>query len=77
MFDTKAQEEADRIVTICNACRYCEGLCAVFLQHTSASLVLCENADPDVPADLTRAIRTDANFALRNISPTRIKLNIP
>lgn len=30
MFDTKALEEANRIVTICNACRYCEGLCAVF-----------------------------------------------
>lgn len=28
------------------------GLCHVFLQHTSASLVLCENADPDVRADL-------------------------
>jgi secondary thiamine-phosphate synthase enzyme len=24
----------------------------VFLQHTSASLVLCENADPDVRTDL-------------------------
>lgn len=30
MFATKALEEADRIATICNACRYCEGLCAVF-----------------------------------------------
>jgi secondary thiamine-phosphate synthase enzyme len=28
------------------------GLCHVFLQHTSASLVLCENADPDVRTDL-------------------------
>jgi len=28
------------------------GLCHVFLQHTSASLVLCENADPDVRLDL-------------------------
>lgn len=28
------------------------GLCTVFLQHTSASLVLCENADPDVRRDL-------------------------
>ena len=28
------------------------GLCNVFLQHTSASLVLCENADPDVRRDL-------------------------
>ena len=30
------------------------GLCHVFLQHTSASLVLCENADPDVRGDLDR-----------------------
>jgi secondary thiamine-phosphate synthase enzyme len=29
-----------------------KGLCTVFLQHTSASLVLCENADPDVRRDL-------------------------
>jgi secondary thiamine-phosphate synthase enzyme len=28
------------------------GLCHAFLQHTSASLVLCENADPDVRTDL-------------------------
>jgi secondary thiamine-phosphate synthase enzyme len=28
------------------------GVCTVFLQHTSASLVLCENADPDVRRDL-------------------------
>lgn len=28
------------------------GLCNIFLQHTSASLILCENADPDVQQDL-------------------------
>ncbi|UCG74284.1 MAG: YjbQ family protein [Chromatiales bacterium] len=28
------------------------GTCQVFLQHTSASLMLCENADPDVRRDL-------------------------
>ena len=28
------------------------GTCALFLQHTSASLILCENADPSVRADL-------------------------
>jgi secondary thiamine-phosphate synthase enzyme len=28
------------------------GLCHVFLQHTSASLILCENADPEVRSDL-------------------------
>lgn len=30
------------------------GLCHVFLHHTSASLILCENADPDVRSDLER-----------------------
>lgn len=28
------------------------GVCSVFLQHTSASLILCENADPSVRRDL-------------------------
>ena len=28
------------------------GLCHVFLRHTSASLMLCENADPAVQTDL-------------------------
>lgn len=28
------------------------GTCHVFVQHTSASLMLCENADPDVRHDL-------------------------
>jgi citrate/tricarballylate utilization protein len=27
---TEALVEAERLMTICNACRYCEGLCAVF-----------------------------------------------
>jgi citrate/tricarballylate utilization protein len=27
---TVALAEADRLMTVCNACRYCEGLCAVF-----------------------------------------------
>lgn len=31
-----------------------EGLCNVFLQHTSASLIICENADPQVRVDLER-----------------------
>src|SRR6266478_5610819 len=32
------------------------GLLHVFIQHTSASLTINENADPDVPADLESAI---------------------
>ncbi len=34
-----------------------DGLATVFIQHTSASLIICENADPDVRRDL------DAYFA--------------
>ena len=30
MHATEALEEADRLMTVCNSCRYCEGLCAVF-----------------------------------------------
>ncbi|GAB5549268.1 MAG: secondary thiamine-phosphate synthase enzyme YjbQ [Sandaracinaceae bacterium] len=34
-----------------------EGLCTIFVHHTSASVIICENADPDVRRDL------DAFFA--------------
>jgi secondary thiamine-phosphate synthase enzyme len=30
------------------------GIVLIFVHHTSASLILCENADPDVRADLER-----------------------
>ncbi|MES9988762.1 MAG: secondary thiamine-phosphate synthase enzyme YjbQ [Candidatus Thiodiazotropha endolucinida] len=30
------------------------GICQLFIQHTSASLILCENADPSVRTDLER-----------------------
>jgi len=30
LLETASAAEADRILTICNACRYCEGHCAVF-----------------------------------------------
>jgi secondary thiamine-phosphate synthase enzyme len=34
-----------------------EGLCTVFLQHTSASLVIQENADPSARRDLERFLQ--------------------
>src|SRR5262249_1738670 len=30
MHGSKILEETDRLMTVCNSCRYCEGLCAVF-----------------------------------------------
>ena len=36
------------------------GLLHVFIRHTSASLTINENADPDVPSDLERALNAIA-----------------
>jgi len=41
-----------RVADIVAASRIGVGLCHVFVRHTSASLILCENADPDVRRDL-------------------------
>jgi secondary thiamine-phosphate synthase enzyme len=44
-------ETVEEIVSLSGVSR---GLCHVFLHHTSASLILCENADPSVRTDLER-----------------------
>lgn len=41
-----------RVADVVSASGIQTGMCHVFIQHTSASLMLCENADPDVRADL-------------------------
>jgi len=41
-----------RVLEAVRASGVSEGLCHLFLQHTSASLVIQENADPDVMRDL-------------------------
>ena len=44
------------------------GLMNVFIRHTSASLTINENADPDVPIDLDRVMATlaDESFPYRH-----------
>jgi len=44
-------DEVGRIVRESGIVR---GLCSVFVHHTSASLIVCENADPSVRSDLER-----------------------
>lgn len=41
-----------RVADVVNDAGFTVGLCHLFLQHTSASLVIQENADPDVLHDL-------------------------
>lgn len=42
----------DDVQQIVSASGIATGMCHVFICHTSASLMLCENADPDVMRDL-------------------------
>jgi secondary thiamine-phosphate synthase enzyme len=41
-----------QIQTVVGRSRINRGLCNLFLMHTSASLIVCENADPSVRRDL-------------------------
>jgi secondary thiamine-phosphate synthase enzyme len=45
-------ELSDRIQSVVQQASVATGVCHLFLQHTSASLILCENADPSVRRDL-------------------------
>ena len=45
-------EITDKINRIVNDSGVAIGICQVFVKHTSASLMLCENADPTVRSDL-------------------------
>ncbi|MCX5745500.1 MAG: secondary thiamine-phosphate synthase enzyme YjbQ [Proteobacteria bacterium] len=42
------------VATIVAASRAGDGLATIFVHHTSASLIICENADPTVRSDLER-----------------------
>ncbi len=57
------------------------GLCHIFVQHTSASLIICENADPDVQRDLEtfmQSLVVDGNpaFIHQNEGPDDMSAHI-
>lgn len=54
-FDTRGRGTAnitDQVREVVQASGVRTGTCHCFVQHTSASLILCENADPTVRRDL-------------------------
>ena len=56
-FDTPGrgtQEITAEVAGVVRASGVRSGLCHLFIQHTSASLIICENADPSVREDLER-----------------------
>jgi len=55
--DTAGQglvEVTAQVTSLVEGCGLEEGLCTVFVRHTSASLVIQENADPSAKRDLER-----------------------
>jgi secondary thiamine-phosphate synthase enzyme len=44
----------DQVQQVVAAAEVANGVCTVFVHHTSASLMICENADPAVRDDLER-----------------------
>lgn len=47
-------EITDKVFEVVNDSGFDEGICTVFIRHTSASLTIQENADPAAVADLER-----------------------
>ena len=50
-------EITERVAAAVAAAKVAAGLCHVFTTHTSASLMICENADPAVRRDLETFMR--------------------
>ena len=48
----KLFEITPQVINVVNEANITEGLCTLFIQHTSASLLIQENADPSVLRDL-------------------------
>lgn len=53
--------------------KYKVGLCNVFLQHTSASLTINENADPDVRTDMETFLNVSVPEALKRLGCTQLR----
>ena len=74
MPSTEALKEAERIMTICNACRYCEGFCAVFpameLRRTFSE------GDLKYLANLCHNCRA-CYYACQYAPPHEFSLNVP
>ena len=70
----KALKEADRVMVICNACRYCEGFCAVFPAMERRRTF--EDGDLKYLANLCHNCR-DCYYACQYAPPHEFQLNIP
>jgi len=71
----------DAIGRIAAASGVAEGLCLVFVPHTTAAVTINENADPDVKADILMALRKSVPDSLpyehaEGNSPAHVKASL-
>src|SRR3978361_36763 len=74
MHGTSILEEADRLMTVCNSCRYCEGLCAVLPPREMR--LSCPDGDLNYLANLCHACGAcypDCQFS----PPHEFNVNVP
>jgi len=74
MPSNKILQEADRVMVICNACRYCEGFCAVFPAMERRRTF--EDRDLKYLANLCHNCR-DCYYACQFAPPHEYQLNVP
>ena len=74
MLATDNLREADRLMTICNACRYCEGYCAVF-PAMERRLTFSE-ADMNYLANLCHNC-AECYYACQYAPPHEFAVNVP
>ena len=74
MPSNKILQEADRVMVICNACRYCEGFCAVFTAMERRRTF--EDRDLKYLANLCHNCR-DCYYACQFAPPHEYQLNVP
>ncbi|MBC7792279.1 MAG: YjbQ family protein, partial [Clostridia bacterium] len=65
MQSRSTRDITQRVQSVVDNAKVDTAICTVFIQHTSASLVITENADPDVRVDL----ETWMNKAVRDGDP--------
>jgi secondary thiamine-phosphate synthase enzyme len=46
----------DRVAALVRECGMRDGVCRVFVPHTTAAITINENADPDVPRDILASL---------------------
>ena len=74
LIEVTALDEARRVMTICNACRYCEGLCGTFQAMTKKRTF--DDGDLDYLANLCHNC-TACYHDCQYVAPHEFDINVP